>query len=327
MEEPTVDAPRGVLMVIGGAEDKLGRRTILTRFARLAGGAAGNVAVISTASALGDTVTEVYRAIFERLGVAEVRGLRPESRAEADDPACAALLDDVTGVFMTGGNQSKLSSVVAGTRLGEAIKAAYAAGAVVGGTSAGASVVTSHMVASGAEGATPKERMVQLAGGLGLIDGVIFDQHFTQRNRYGRLLALVAHSPALLGIGVDEDTAMVITENRYLEVIGKGAVTIFDGSRAMSKAYSAKRTQPLVVSGVVLHSLPSGERFDIRTRTLLPDRRRHEDPEIATGMRLNRQLARRIAAEGADDTVVERAERRRRKANPPLVERRRKDDS
>src|SRR5687768_15904808 len=127
MEEPTVDAPRGVLLVIGGAEDKLGKRTILTRFARLAGGTAGTVAVISTASALGDTVTEVYRAIFERLGIAEVRGLRPETRQEADDPACAAMLDDVTGVFMTGGNQTKLSSVVAGTRLGAAIQEAYAA--------------------------------------------------------------------------------------------------------------------------------------------------------------------------------------------------------
>ena len=329
MEEPTVDAPRGVLMVIGGAEDKLGKRTILTRFARLAGSSAGSIAVISTASALGDTVTDVYQALFQRLGVPDVRGLRPETRAEADDPACAAMLDDVTGVFMTGGNQNKLSSVVAGTRLGDALQRAYAAGAVVGGTSAGASVVTSHMVATGAEGATPKERMVQLAAGLGLIDGVIFDQHFTQRNRYGRLLALVAHSPALLGIGIDEDTAMIITENRYLEVIGKGAVTVFDGSRMTTKAYAAKRTQPLLASGVILHSLPAGERFDIRTRTLLPDRRRpHEDAEIATGMRLNRQLARRIAAEGADDTVVERAERRRRKAaHPPLVERRRKDDS
>lgn len=323
-----MDAPRGVLMVIGGAEDKLGRRTILNRFARLAGGSAASIAVISTASALGDTVTEVYRAIFERIGVAEFRGLRPETRAEADDPRTAAMLDDVTGVFMTGGNQSKLSSVVAGTRLGEAIRQAYSAGAVVGGTSAGASVVTTHMVATGAEGATPKERMVQLAAGLGLIDGVIFDQHFSQRNRYGRLLALVAHSPALLGVGVDEDTAMVITESRYLEVVGKGAVTIFDGSRMTTKAYAAKRTQPLLVSDVVLHSLPAGARFDIKTRTLMPERRHAgEDAEIATGMRLNRQLARRIAAEGADDTSVARAARRRQKANPPQVERRRKDDS
>ena len=329
MEEPDVDAPRGVLMVIGGAEDKLGHRTILNRFARLAGGPAATIAVVSTASALGDTVTEVYRAIFERIGVAEFRALRPETRAEANDPACAALMEDVTGVFMTGGNQSKLSSVVAGTRLGAAIKAAYEAGAVVGGTSAGASVVTTHMVASGAEGATPKERMVQLAAGLGLIDGVIFDQHFTQRNRYGRLLALVAHSPQLLGVGIDEDTALVVTEGRYVEILGKGAVTIFDGSKMFTRAYAAKRTQPLVVSDVVLHSLPAGERFDLTTRSRMPDRRHARDPEIATGMRINRLLARRIAAEGADDTVVERNARRRRRIlqSGQAERRRRKDDS
>lgn len=315
-------------MVIGGAEDKLGKRTVLTRFARLAGGSAGTIAVISTASSLGDTVTEVYRAIFERMGVAEVRGLRPESRAEADDPACAALLDDVTGVFMTGGNQVKLSSLVAGTRLGRAIEHAYGLGAVVGGTSAGASVVATHMVAGGAEGATPKERMVQLAAGLGLIDGVIIDQHFSQRNRYGRLLALVAHSPALLGVGIDEDTAMVITENRYVEVLGRGAITVMDGMHMQTRAYAAKRTQPLLVSDVILHSLPSGARFDLTTRALIPERRQqHLDPEVATGMRLNRLLARRIAAEGADDTIVERTLRRRRKARTDLVERRRKDDS
>ncbi|HEU0129430.1 MAG TPA: cyanophycinase [Mycobacteriales bacterium] len=328
MDQPDVDAPRGVLMVIGGAEDKLGHRTILGRFARLAGGSAASIAVISTASALGDTATEVYRAVFERLGVADVRGLRPQTRAEADDPACAAVLDEVTGVFMTGGNQNKLSSVVAGTRLGDAIKAAYAAGAVVGGTSAGASVVTSHMVATGAEGATPKERMVQLAAGLGLIDGVIFDQHFAQRNRYGRLLALVAHSPALLGVGVDEDTAMVVTEGRYVEVLGRGAITVFDGGRLVTSAHAAKGTQPLLVSNVVLHSLPAGARFDLATRALQPERRRAEDPDIASGMRLNRLLARRIAAEGADDTVVARNARRRQKAaHPERVERRRGGDT
>jgi cyanophycinase len=211
---------------------------------------------------------------------------------------------------MTGGNQAKLSSVVAGTRLGDAIRRAYEAGAVVGGTSAGASVVATHMVASGTEGVTPKERMVQLAAGLGLVDGVIIDQHFSQRNRYGRLLALVAHSPQLLGIGIDEDTAIVVTEGRYLEVLGKGAVTVFDGLHMQTKAYAAKRTQPLLVSDVVLHSLPNGARFDLRSRSLVPEERREEDPDVVIGKRLNRLLARRIAAEGADDTVVERAARR-----------------
>lgn len=313
MEQPDPDAPRGVIMVVGGAEDKLGKRTILNRFARLAGGSAGTIAIISTASSLGDTVTEVYKSLFERIGVAEVRGLRPESRAEADDPSCAALLDDVTGVFMTGGNQVKLSSLVAGTRLGEAIRHAYEAGAVVGGTSAGASAVTTHMVASGAEGTTPKERMVQLSAGLGLLDGVIVDQHFSQRNRYGRLLALVAHSPQLLGMGIDEDTAIVVTEGRFLEVLGSGAVTVFDGLHMQTRAYAAKRTQPLLVSDVVLHSLPNGARFDLRARSLVPEARPHEDPEVVIGKRLGRLLAKRIAAEGAYDTAVEKAAKRAKK--------------
>ena len=310
MDEPDDDAPRGVLMVVGGAEDKLGRRTILNRFVRLAGGPAATIAVISTASSMGDTITEVYRELFTKLGAAEVRGLRPETRAEADDPACAALLDEVTGVFMTGGNQGKLSAVVGGTRLGDAIRRAYDAGAVVGGTSAGASVVATHMVMNGASGTTPKERMVQLAAGLGLLDGVIVDQHFAQRNRYGRLLALVAHSPALLGLGIDEDTAIVVTEGRYAEVIGRGAVTVFDGLHSHTQAFEAKRTQPLLVSDVVLHSLPSGARFDLRTRSLVKKRRTTEDPEVVIGQRLNRMMARRIAAEGADDAVVARSARR-----------------
>lgn len=316
MEAPDPDAPRGVLMVVGGAEDKLGKRTILHRFVRLAGGPAATIAVISTASSLGDTITDVYREIFTKLGVAEVRGLRPETRAEADDPACAKLLDECTGVFMTGGNQVKLSSIVAGTRLGDAIVHAYDAGAVVGGTSAGASVVATHMVSGGAEGMTPKERMVQLAAGLGLVDGVIIDQHFTQRNRFGRLLALVAHSPQLLALGIDEDTAIVVTEGRYVEVVGRGAVTVFDGLHMQTKAYAAKRTQPLLVSDVVLHSLPNGTHFDLRTRSLVPEVRHTDDPDVVIGKRLGRMLARRIAAEGADDTSVERAARRARRKPP-----------
>jgi len=147
---------------------------------------------------------------------------------------------------------------------------AHRRGAVIGGTSAGASAQSTHMVAFGADGSTPKLRMVQMAAGLGLIDGVIVDQHFEQRNRYGRLLALVAHSPALLGIGVDEDTAAVITDARYLEVMGKGAVTIIDGSRARSNVDSAVRTEPLLVSGATLHVLPARSKFDLTDRILMP---------------------------------------------------------
>ena len=101
---------------------------------------------------------------------------------------------------------------------------------MVGGTSAGASILAEHMIAFGTGGSTPKQRMSQLSVGLGLLQGVVIDQHFEQRNRYGRLLSLVAQSPSLLGIGVDEDTAAVIRDGDQLEVVGRGAVTVVDGA-------------------------------------------------------------------------------------------------
>jgi cyanophycinase len=259
----------GVLMPIGGAEDKTRPAPVLARFLALAGGVAARIVVISTASSLGDVITAVYLRLFDRLGAAEAIGMRPESRAEADHPRLAGQVAEATGVFLTGGNQMKLSTVLGGTRLGEAIAAAHARGAVVGGTSAGASALSRHMVSFGAEGATPKQRMSQLSAGLGLIDGVVIDQHFSQRNRIGRLLSLVAASPELLGVGIDEDTAAVIDPDGVAEVIGRGAVTVVDGRHVVSGAATAKRTAPLLVSGAVLHILPEGCRFDLRARRLL----------------------------------------------------------
>jgi cyanophycinase len=196
-----VTSPAGPLLAIGGAEDKMGKRSVLRAFVALAGGADARIAVVPTASSLGPEVVDVYTALFRRLGAAEVVSARPESRVEANDPSMAARLADVTGIFLTGGNQLKLSAVVNGTAFGEAIRAAHQRGATVAGTSAGASIQSSHMVAFGSGGATPKQRMTQLAAGLGLVDSCVIDQHFDQRNRYGRLLMIVAQSPSLLGIG------------------------------------------------------------------------------------------------------------------------------
>jgi cyanophycinase len=256
-------------MVIGGAEDRMRDKVILARFAAFAGGADGHVVVISTASSLGDAATETYRQLFEGLDIGSVSGLRPDERREADDPATAKLLADATGVFLTGGNQSRLTQVVAGTRLGDAIANAHDRGAVLAGTSAGASAMASHMVAYGNPGPTPKNRMVQLSAGLGIIDGVVIDQHFEQRGRIGRLLALVAQSPSLLGIGIDEDTCAIVFSDRTLHVIGKGAVTIVDGRHVTTDAYRGKGYKPLMVSGAILHSLPAGTWFDLRRRELL----------------------------------------------------------
>jgi len=256
-------------MVIGGAEDKLRDKAILSRFAKFAGGSEGRVVVISTASSLGDQATEMYRELFLDLGLGEVTGLRPEEREEADDPVVVSALQGATGVYLTGGNQSRLAAVVAGTRLGDALFLAHDRGAVLAGTSAGASAMASHMVAFGRSGSTPKNRMAQLSAGLGILQGLVIDQHFEQRGRIGRLLAIVAGSPSLLGVGLDEDTCAIVHADQTIQVIGRGAVTIVDGSHVKTDAYRGKGYRPLMVSGAVLHSLPAGYWFDLRTRKLL----------------------------------------------------------
>ena len=259
----------GPVLVIGGAEDKLKDKTILARFAKLAGGADASVVVISTASSMGDLATERYREIFEGLGIGQVTGIRPEERDEAMDPAVTELLAGATGVYLTGGNQSRLAQVVAGTRLGDALFLAHDRGAVLAGTSAGASAMASHMVAFGRSGSTPKNRMAQLSAGLGILQGMVIDQHFEQRGRIGRLLAIVAGSPSLLGIGLDEDTCAVVHADQSLQVIGRGSVTIVDGSQVRTDAYRGKGYRPLMISGAILHTLPSGYWFDLRARRLL----------------------------------------------------------
>ena len=195
--------------------------------------------------------------------------------------------------------------------------AAHQRGAVVAGTSAGASIQSSHMVAFGTGGATAKQRMTQVAAGLGLVRSAVIDQHFDQRNRYGRLLMIVAQSPQLLGIGVDEDTCAVVTcedDREVLRVIGRGAVTIFDPARITTNAFEAKRSSPLLASGVVLHMLPAGARL----RPHHPDagpvarrrrpRGRRRDPRGAArhapdgpGHRGRRQVTRRPATTAGPD--------------------------
>jgi cyanophycinase len=259
----------GHVIIIGGAEDKVRERVILSRFVRLAGGRDARIAVVSTASSLGPAAGELYKRVFAELGVSDVRPIHAVSRSQANEAEVSRVIRDSTGIFLTGGNQLRLASTIGGTAMARAILERHHQGAVVAGTSAGASAVSTHMVAFGASGGSPKQRMVQMAAGLGVLPGVIVDQHFQQRNRLGRLLAIIAQNPSLLGVGVDEDTAGVVGPDMVLEVVGRRSVTIIDGSDSDTDVWEVPAHRPLMISNVVLHSLPAGYRFDIRRRERL----------------------------------------------------------
>ncbi len=256
----------GHVIIIGGAEDKVRERVILSRFLKLAGGPHAHIAVISTASSLGPLAGAMYRQVFSELGTSDVHPVHTTTRGQCADPTTVRIVREATGIFLTGGNQLRLSATIGGTPLAHAIVQRHREGAVVAGTSAGASAMSTHMVAFGASGATPKQRMVQMAAGLGILPGVIVDQHFEQRNRIGRLLAIIAQNPSLIGIGVDEDTAGVVGPDRVLEVVGRRSVMIIDGAESETDAWEVRAHRPLMISNVRLHSLPSGYRFDLERR-------------------------------------------------------------
>src|SRR5690349_13497632 len=275
------DGVRRTLLVIGGAEDRIGRSVVLKRFVKLSGGHRGHIVLIPTASSFAEEVSESYRDVFTRLRGGDVTVVHPETRRDANDPAMVELLDTATGVFLTGGSQVKLAQNVVGTPVGEAIVRAYERGAVVAGTSAGASIMSRFMISLGEEGLTPRQRASQISAGLGLVEDIIIDQHFDQRGRYGRLMSMVAASPNLLGMGIDENTAAEIREGTVMSVIGAGSIFVVNARNAITDAPDARRGAPLLVSGAVVHSLPTGSTFDLGHVELTAFVERHPDIEGA----------------------------------------------
>lgn len=262
---------RGALIAIGGAEDKVRDRIILHRFVEMAGGRQASVMVLATASEIAET-GERYAGIFQELGVREVEVLRIRTREDAlaVDPEVLERLAATSGFFMTGGSQLRISSALGGTAFAAAVHARHAAGMVVAGTSAGAAVLSEHMIAMGDSGSTPRRRLVQMAQGLGFAPDLIVDQHFRRRDRLGRLLTALSYNPGPLGVGVDEDTA-AIAQDGVLTVVGSGGVTVVDASGLrFTDSHAAQRGQPLALLGLKLDFLTDGCRYDLRNRVALP---------------------------------------------------------
>jgi cyanophycinase len=257
---------RGYIIPVGGAEEKIGEVAILRRFVTLCGGDGGRVAIIPTASEVSETGGR-YERLFVELGAAEARALPITSRAECERQEWLEALDEVDGIFLTGGNQLRLSTMIGGTAVAKAIRRRNAEGAHVAGTSAGAAFLGEHMIAFGKEGGSPRAKAVTLAPGLGLTNRIVIDQHFRQRDRLGRLLTALAYNPFAIGIGLDENTAAFIGPDETLEVVGSGALTIVDPSELQfSSMARVRKNDPVCLIGLRLHILDNGSTFNLHTR-------------------------------------------------------------
>src|SRR3984957_17988738 len=257
---------RGWIIPIGGAENKENDRHILERFVRVSGGETSDIVVIPTASRMHETGPR-YEKIFSESGAARVTVMDFDTRRDCHEQGRLQRLEEATGIFFTGGNQLRVTTLLGGTPVAKLIRNRNANGVTVGGTSAGASILSEHMIASGDEGSSAIGGSVKLAPGLGLTNRFIIDQHFTQRDRLGRLCTALAYNPFAVGIGLDEDTAAFIGPDNTVHVEGSGAITVVDAAEVQfSSMDNVQEGRPVCLLGVKVHILTKGATFNLQSR-------------------------------------------------------------
>jgi cyanophycinase len=256
---------RGYIIPIGGAEAKRKDPVILERFVELCGGEDARILVIPTASLLDETGPQ-YQEFFEAMGARAVC-IPIEKRDDCYQQETLDTLEKATGIFITGGNQLRLSTILGGTPVARTIRRMNADGIHMAGTSAGAAIISEHMIAGGRGGPSPRESGVVLAPGLGLTNRVIIDQHFNKRGRQGRLLAALSFNPFVCGLGIDENTAAFIAPDGVMEVVGHGTVTVVDPSNLRHSSMSyVRKAEAVSLIGLKLHVLANGSHFNLETR-------------------------------------------------------------
>lgn len=257
--------PSGRLLIIGGGEDRKRDKTILARFVELSGGRNARIAVLTAASSRPQEMWEMYDEAFGELGVSNHYHVSISNRRDAADPAVVEQVYTADGVFMTGGDQKRLLVAIGGTATDSAMHRAFRErGTCVAGTSAGASAMSEHMLAAGGTGRLPAKGDSSVAAGLGFLRRVVIDQHFSERQRLGRLLGVIAQNPYLLGAGIDENTALLVEKGAGFEVIGEGAVTLIDGRQMLSNFLDIEDDDRIELVNVHLHLLPAGSRHYLR---------------------------------------------------------------
>jgi cyanophycinase len=280
LSAPVASAPsrrvsQGPVMPIGGAEETEPGGEILERFVALAGGKRARIAIIPTASEEQEKSGEGYASLFQKLGAKKADWIRVEHRTDANTQENMDVLLQASGIFITGGDQARLVEFLAGTKVMECIRLRNADGVIVAGTSAGASILPAQMMAGGtglagdSNGNSARKMMVDVVAGFGLLQDMIVDQHFSQRGRLGRLLSVFAGNPGLLGIGLDEDTAVLIDREGTMEALGSNMVTIVDGRNTMSDYFERESGEILTITQSSLHVMARGRCFDLNERYVI----------------------------------------------------------
>lgn len=254
----------GNLIIIGGAEDKKGDKEILKRVSKYIDPEKEKLIIATIATQYPEQSYQNYKNVFTKLGVRNIDKLDISTRDDAFNEENIKLINSANLLFFTGGDQLRITSMIGGTPIYDAIKNLCTNGGLIAGTSAGASVMSDTMIVQGEDDESPHKCTLKMSPGLGLVNNIIIDQHFAQRGRIGRLLTAIAQNPEVLGIGIDEDTAIVVSDKGTAEVIGSGAVYFIDGSSIdysnVSEQYSE---EVLSMFNVKLHVLKDGNRFNL----------------------------------------------------------------
>jgi cyanophycinase len=260
-----VPATKGTLFIIGGREDKKNTRAILSALATRIGSA--KLVIATLATEYPDETWEQYKRVFLLMGVKNIAHLTIERRDENAEEESLALVKGAGAVFFTGGDQLKITTKLGGTRVCEQIEQLFLQGGIIAGTSAGAAAMSEMMLISGGNNTLYKVRdAFQMVPGLGLIKNVIIDQHFSERGRIRRLLGAVAQNARLVGIGIDEDTAIVVNGDESFQVIGSGAVYVADGRELTHTNISENSLdQAMSVFNIKLHILSHSDEYNLKT--------------------------------------------------------------
>ncbi|MBB6622587.1 cyanophycinase [Clostridium gasigenes] len=254
----------GNLIIIGGAEDKEGKKEILKKVCEFINKDNDTILVATIATEYPKEALKKYKEVFTKLGVKNIKGLDISNRVHAFEEENLNSINEAALIFFTGGDQLRITSIVGGTPIYDALKKASKRGCIIVGTSAGASVMSDTMIVQGDDEESPRKCTLKMAPGLGFVKNIMIDQHFDQRGRIGRLLTGIAQNPEVLGIGIDEDTAIIVTDEGMAEVIGSGAVYFVDGSGITHSNVSEQYCdEVLSMYNVKLHVLKEGNKFNI----------------------------------------------------------------